>query len=135
MSISSWPESNVWIYLYTTTGKALPNGVRSQKPSRATQPLPGVVASTAVRNTTAAGENGPAGSAGGSGGSAVAVNKSVSAAKAGVTSAATVGADNKAQSVVKVSLQVHKSLFVTCLLMIISLYVSCIQDKQVDVKK
>eukprot|EP00598_Pedospumella_elongata_P002186 CAMPEP_0184967526 /NCGR_PEP_ID=MMETSP1098-20130426/877_1 /TAXON_ID=89044 /ORGANISM="Spumella elongata, Strain CCAP 955/1" /LENGTH=764 /DNA_ID=CAMNT_0027489003 /DNA_START=126 /DNA_END=2420 /DNA_ORIENTATION=+ len=90
-------------------GKALPNGVRSQKPSRATQPLPGVVASTAVRNTAAAGENGPAGSAGGSGGSAVAVNKSVSAAKADVTSAATVGADTKAQSVVK--------------------------DKQVDVKK
>ena len=106
--------------------------MRSQKPSRATQPLPGVVASTAVRNTTAAGENGPAGSAGGSGGSAVAVNKSVSATKA---DAATVGADNKAQNVAKVSLPVHKSLFVTCLLMFISLYVSCIQDKQVEVKK
>ena len=96
--------------------------MRSQKPSRATQPLPGVVASTAVRNTTTAGEGAPTGSAGGSGGSAVAVNKSVSAAKADVTSAATVGADNKAQSVVKVSLPEYKG-FVICVLFVNSVII------------
>lgn len=121
------------------TGKALPNGVRSQKPSRATQPLPGVVASTAVRNTAAGGENGPngsaGGSAGGSGGSTVAVNKSVPAAKAAVTSGATVGNENKTQSVVKV---IFVLLLRTCLYMCET---ECyfrfvvLQDKPVDVKK
>ncbi len=76
------------------------------------------MAPTTVRNTAAGGENGPngsaGGSAGGSGGSAVAVNKSVPAAKAAVTSGATVGSENKAQSVVKVSFVL---LLRTCLYM------------------